>query len=158
MVDDRTNDSAPPPRRATLRLRGTGEAVDAAVHWPGQRPAPLLVVLGVAPDVAAALCEASGCVVLVLEADRLGPARAALEWAVEHAAELDAATPAIVAASGRGVVIAHQLKTSADDRGWPALLGVVEISSDDPPAVSKSAAAVRLLNEGPLPTARRSTP
>jgi hypothetical protein len=143
-------------RTAALRLRGAGRPLAADVHWPRRTPAPLLVVFGVAADLAAALCPAAGFVVLAVTPGGLADARTAVEWAAEHAGELHATAPTVLAAGGAGVPFARQVKANADRRGWPPLLGVVEIAPDLR-AVSKSAALVRRIHEEPDQDTRRST-
>lgn len=112
-------------RLADLRLRGAGQSVRARVAWPDHVSGgglPGLLVFPSAPSLeslerADELCARAGVVVLSPD-DRFGAAAATLEWAGEHAAELDADSGRLAVAGG---ALAAALALRARDRGWPAL-------------------------------------
>ncbi|MBF9128070.1 alpha/beta hydrolase [Plantactinospora sp. S1510] len=139
-------------RAAWMRLRGPAGPLRARVHWPVRRsggPAPALLVFfhasGFVPgsvDSAEALCRelCSRTGVVVLSASyRTAPphpypagfhdAANTLEWAADHATEIDA-DPArlLVAGEGAGGNLAAAVALHARDRGWPSLTRQVLVS------------------------------
>jgi len=90
-----------PARSAHLRLRG-GEL---RLTWPEGTPAGILVALGpvaTPPDL------------IVLHAESIEEAQAALEWAADHARELGAG-------DRLHLMGADELAAEARERGWPRL-------------------------------------
>ncbi|HZE49068.1 MAG TPA: hypothetical protein VE074_05855 [Jatrophihabitantaceae bacterium] len=101
----------PTRRTADVQLRG---GVHGRVYWPapGAGPAPLLVLF-------AAGYPLPGVVVLATCPDTDEQAVATVEWAADHASELDAtATPLLI--GGDPELVAAVL-ARAHDRGWPAI-------------------------------------
>ncbi len=132
-------------RAADLRLRGRGGPIGVRVRWPSSQalgsPPPVVVVLadpsrasaaGPADD---ALCDelCAGLGALVLRASwatrredapdsALERAAGALEWAADHAVELDGDPERlIVAGRARAAAAAGALALRARDRRWPRL-------------------------------------
>jgi hypothetical protein len=124
-------------RSADLRLRGRGGPVGVRVRWPAWpllgSPPPVVVVLadpsGTGADDAFcdALCAGLGALVLhVFWAGALERAADALDWAADHAAELDGDPERVlVAGRGQAAVAAGALAQRATDNGWPPLAGQV---------------------------------
>jgi len=127
-------------RVADLTLRGWSGAVRGQVTWPSgaagaAEPPPLLLCFPDAGDrtgrLARALCAAGDVVVLEIGL-RTPPhepspaafhdAVAALEWAADHGAELDA-DPARLAVAGdrTGGAVAGAMALHARDNWWPAV-------------------------------------
>jgi len=101
----------PTRRTADVQLRG---GVHGRVYWPapGAGPAPLLVLF-------AAGYPLPGVVVLATCPDTDEQAVATVEWAADHASELDAtATPLLI--GGDPELVAAVL-ARAHDRGWPTI-------------------------------------
>jgi acetyl esterase len=133
------------PRVADVQLRGPAGPLPARAYWPvasGPHVAPALLVLfpgdGEAPDVlerADALCRGVcsyvGVVVLSVtyrsatpwfDGAALEDATAAVHWAADHAAQLDADPGRLmVAGTGVGGDIAAAVALRASDDGWPAI-------------------------------------
>lgn len=132
-------------RVADLRLRGPGGLLRARVYWPispAFRPPPALLLYfhagGYFPGtvrgadrLCRGLCARAGIVVLSASY-RMGPdapyptafcdATIALEWAADHAAELEADPGRLlVAGEGAGGNLAAVLALSARDQQWPPL-------------------------------------
>jgi alpha/beta hydrolase fold len=145
-------------RSADLLLRSRGGPVTVRIPWPGSpvlgSPPPVVLVLadpsGTSATIEAdeALCEAlcSGLGALVLfaswdgrrvDGSRLALERAAgvLEWAADHAGDVDGGPERVVVA-GRDAAAAAAtvLAVRARDRGWPPLLAQVLLISQ--PSVS----------------------
>ena len=151
-------DSAGVRRAADLRLRGRGGPIGVRVRWPASQalgsPPPVVVVLADPSAASAAgpaddalcdgLCADLGALVLrAAWATRRddGPdsalerAAAALEWAADHAVELDGdARRLIVAGRGRAAIAAAALALRARDRGWPGLEAQVLVLTRPCPA------------------------
>jgi hypothetical protein len=129
-------------RSADLRLRAQGGPVEVRVRWPARRvlgsPPPVAVVLAdpsgthVADDLLCdALCAGLGALVLHVFWGGEAPERAAgaLDWAADHAAELDGdPRRVLVAGRDRAAVAASALALRATDDGWPPLVGQVLVS------------------------------
>ena len=136
-------------RAADLRLRGRTGPIPVRVRWPASQtlgsPPPVIVVLAdpsgasVAAPADNTLCDelCAGLGALVLRASwaarrddgpdsALERAAAALEWAADHAAELDGDPGRlIVAGRGNAAVAAAALALRARDRRWPRLAGQI---------------------------------
>jgi hypothetical protein len=133
---------------ADLRLRGHGGPIPVRVRWPASpvlgSPPPVVVVLADPSGTAAAaadgvLCDelCAGLGALVLSAAWSGPrdetpdsalerAASALEWAADHAVELDGdPRRVLVAGRDRAAAAASGLALRARDHGWPQLVGQV---------------------------------
>ena len=126
-------------RVAGLQLRGTGGRVPGRVWWPASDPAehpPALLLLFHERDadvtaLCEGLCRETGAVVLAAGArhpdDAPDPAvfsdaRAVLEWAADHAADLDAdPRRLLVAGAGPGAALAGGVAMHARDDWWPAI-------------------------------------
>ena len=99
----------PTRRTADVQLRG---GVHGRVYWPapGADPAPLLVLF-------AAGYPLPGVVVLATCPDTEEQAMATVEWAADHASELDAtATPLLI---GGDPELAGAVLARAGEQGWP---------------------------------------
>jgi acetyl esterase/lipase len=116
-------------RVADLLLRSREGLLAARVYWPATAlQTPLLLVLfdagrPVSERFCRKVCARTNMVVVVISLPSLGAVAAAmmvLEWAADHAAELDA-DPArlVVAGLGRGDEIAAAAARRAHVRGWP---------------------------------------
>ena len=145
-------------RIADLRLRGSTRPLPVRVYWPGQsaRPAPLLVFCmvgdggaglggggaglggggaglgGGAEASCQELSSGAGLVVLSVSCDMAGQhdGTFVLEWAAEHAAELDADPGRLlVAGEGAGGQVAAAVTVAAWERDWPVLTGQVLINA-----------------------------
>lgn len=136
----------PPVRRsAVLHLRGRDGPDTLRVDWPPRSglgwPPPLIMVLcreagGAAPSTADdALCDELSCGLgaLILRAtagSSLARARRALEWAADHAAELEGDPGRLVIAGcDQAADVAVQLALAARDEGWPPLRRQILITS-----------------------------
>lgn len=96
-------------RTADVQLRG---GIHARVYWPPRTRArpPLLVLFGAGYAV-------PGAVVLATCPDDVEQAMATVEWAADHAAELDAtATPLLV---GGDAELSAAVCARARAQGWP---------------------------------------
>ena len=116
-------------RSADLRLRGQGGPVRVRVRWPARRvlgsPPPVVVVLADPSGTRAAddlLCDAlcAGLGALVLHVfwggEALERAAGALDWAADHAAELDGdPRRVLVAGRDRAAVAASALALRASE-------------------------------------------
>ena len=150
-------------RAADLRLRGRGGPIGVRVRWPSSQalgsPPPVVVVLadpsrasaaGPADD---ALCDelCAGLGALVLRASwatrredapdsALERAAGALEWAADHAVELDGDPERlIVAGRARAAAAAGALALRARDRRWPRLEAQVLVLTRPCPAEASAA-------------------
>ena len=135
-------------RTADLRLRSRGGPIPVRVRWPGSpvlgSPPPVVVVLADPSGTTAAmaddaLCDelCAGLGALVLRASWTGRrdetpesalerAAGALEWAADHAVELDGdPRRVLVAGRDRAAAAASGLALRARDHGWPHLVGQV---------------------------------
>jgi acetyl esterase len=136
---------------AEMRLRGPAGPLHARMYWPNPRygaAVPALLVYfhasGFVPgsvDSADALCRGlcsrTGAVVLSASYRPAPPhsypaafrdATTAVEWAADHAAELDADPgQLLVAGEGAGGNLAAAVALHARDRGWPSLVRQVLI-------------------------------
>ena len=130
-------------RLAELRLRARDDPIPVRVLWPASpvlgAPPPVIVVLADPNGPAAddALCEGlcAGVGALVLHATWTGDgtpdsalerAASALDWAADHAAELDGdPRRVLVAGRDRAAAAASRLALRARDHGWPPLIGQV---------------------------------
>ena len=145
-------------RAADLRLRGRGGPIPVRVRWPASQalgsPPPVIVVLAdpsgtsVAGPADDTLCDelCAGLGALVLRTawaarrddapgSALERAAGALEWAADHAAELDGDPERlIVAGRGRAAAAAGALSLRARDQGWPRLAGQVLVLTGPCPA------------------------
>ena len=109
------------------------------VRWPARRvlgsPPPVVVVLADPSGTRAAddslcdaLCAGLGALVLHVfwDGEALERAAGALDWAADHAAELDGdPRRVLVAGRDRAAVAASVLALRAPDDGWPPLVGQV---------------------------------
>jgi acetyl esterase/lipase len=130
-------------RVAELRLRDGTWPLPARVYWPRPRgpSSPLLVFLASRDGAAEAdrlcreLCARAGLVVLSAghssEPLTFSAARAATEWAADHAAELGA-DPArlLLGGAGRAGGLAAAVAVHARDQGWPPIVRQLLISPD----------------------------
>jgi len=148
-------------RSADLRLRGRSGPIPVRVLWPASpvlgSPPPVVVVLADPSGTAAAvadhaLCDelCAGLGALVLHASWTGRhddtpdsalerAADALEWAADHAVELDGDPGRVlVAGRDRAAAAASGLALRARDHAWPHLVGQVLVVTrprpDDPEA------------------------
>jgi hypothetical protein len=131
-------------RVAGLRLRG----VRVRVAWPepaGGLPA-LLVFAGEDLERADELCARAGVVVL-WPGNRPGAAAATLEWAADHAVELDADGGRLAVAGG---TLAAALALRARAQGWPALARQILIHpAVEPPPDLRGVAPATVVTAGP---------
>ena len=121
-------------RVAALQLRSAAGRLTADVTWPAAAqlgPAPALVVYfadaGARDAVPRVLSCEAGVVVLAVRCrarrDAFTDAATALEWAADHAAELDADGRRLLGAGhGTGARLAAALALHARDERWPRLL------------------------------------
>jgi acetyl esterase/lipase len=130
--------SAPIGRVASVQLRGPSGPVRARVCWPASttdRPALLVFFpAGGVEDAdgrCTALCSRGGAVVLCVFAVTRQEAIAAVEWAADHAAELDA-DPArlLVAGDGTGDDLAAAVAAHARVERWPELTRLTSVDPD----------------------------
>jgi alpha/beta hydrolase family protein len=132
-------------RDAELRLRAPAGPLQTRVWWPHSPPrdsAPGLLMFFVDETVAVPglreLSSRAGLVVVAVPCTVLGPrgerlpnAMTALEWAADHARELDADPGRlVVGGSGTGAALAAAAALSARDRGWPAIARQLLIGLD----------------------------
>lgn len=131
MATTRTRDAVPAVHRvADMQLRGSDGLVPARVYWPAPadvRP-PLLVSFGSSEETLQALCMAAGVVVLAAShrSDSAGgpDGSAALDWAADHAGELDADPGCLfVCGEGAGANLVSAAVLRARDHGWPPITG-----------------------------------
>lgn len=129
--------ATPTPRTAAIQLRGGDGPAWARLYWPpntvGSTDPPLLVFLpgDTGPDEHDArcrqLCLSRGQVILTPRPssprqEALAEARAMVEWAADHAGELDAdPSNLLIAGTGRGAELAAEVVRLAADEGWPEL-------------------------------------
>jgi hypothetical protein len=116
---------------ADLQLRG----LRARVLWPATRcSAPALLVFltpGSGDGFCRGLCSRAGVVLLAAAPPALRDALRAIEWAADHAAELDADPKRIlVAGEGAGGALAAAAALHARDRRWPAIARQLLIHPD----------------------------
>ena len=118
-------------RTAELQLRGGAGPLRARVTWPDltdARRAPALIVLlaqgnpARAEALTRALSEHAAVVVLLLNHGTAADGLSAVEWAADHAGELDA-DPArlVVAGEHAGGARAAALALYARDNRWPVI-------------------------------------
>ena len=173
-------------RAAELRLRGRNGPIPVRVRWPASQalgsPPPVIVVLADPSGTSAAgpaddtLCDGlcAGLGALVLRASwatrrddapdsALERAASALEWAADHAAELEGdPRRLIVAGRDKAAAAAGALALRARDNGWPRLEGQVlvltrpcpEGEGTPPPARAGAPAAATIVT--PLADSRCS--
>jgi alpha/beta hydrolase family protein len=127
---------------ASLVLRERRGLVRVRVNWPPPECGdtnPVLVFLSTEDeptDSVDALCRAicaDGCVV-VLSVRTACPdtATTALEWAADHAAQLEADPGRVLlGGAGRGGALAAQVALLARENGWPSLAGDVLVVDDE---------------------------
>jgi hypothetical protein len=97
-------------RSAQLRVPGLA---GARLTWPRAKPTGAMLVLGDEP-----LGEALGLITLNA---RAADGAAALEWLADHAAELGADGPLLLAGVGEAAAAAEELAARARADGWPEL-------------------------------------
>jgi len=125
-------------RDAGLSLRERNGIVRVRVNWPAPgcpEPLPILVFLSgedTAAEAVDALCRelsADGCaVVLSVRTAALDTATTALEWAADHATQLEADPGRVlVGGIGTGAGLAAEVAAGAREAGWPELAGEVLI-------------------------------
>jgi acetyl esterase len=140
-------------RTADVQLRGLAGPLWTRVAWPGpggSGPSPALLVCfpaagpvaGDADPLSRELCARGGVVVLALSSPvtpetpvqaALQDATTVLEWAADHAAELDADPGRLlVAGDGPGGGIAAATALHARDQHWPALARQLLVFPDFP--------------------------
>jgi alpha/beta hydrolase fold len=123
-------------RDADLSLRERNGIVRVRVNWPTPdcpKPAPVLVFLSGDDTLAEAVdarcreLSADHClVVLSVRTAGLDTATTALEWAADHATQLEADPGAVlVGGIGEGADLAARVAASARANGWPELIGEV---------------------------------
>jgi acetyl esterase/lipase len=155
-----------PQRVADLRLRASAGPLRTRVWWPAS-PGPgaavgvllLFVDARLADTTAPWLRELASRAQLVIVSAPCAPtpdavihaclrdATAAVEWAGEHAAELDAEPGRLfVGGIGLGAALAAAAALEARDRGWPAIAGQLLIQPDlhghDLPVLDRSPVGV----------------
>jgi hypothetical protein len=123
-------------RDADLSLRERNGIVRVRVNWPTPdcpKPAPVLVFLSGDDTLAEAVdarcreLSADHClVVLSVRTAAVVTATTALEWAADHATQLDADPGAVlVGGIGEGADLAARVAAGARENGWPELVGEV---------------------------------
>jgi hypothetical protein len=123
-------------RDADLSLRERNGIVRVRVNWPipdCPKPAPILVFLSgddTSAEAVDARCRelsADHClVVLSVRTAGFDTATTALEWAADHATQLDADPDAVlVGGIGAGADLAARVAAGARANGWPELVGEV---------------------------------
>jgi acetyl esterase len=123
-------------RDAELSLRERNGIVRVRVNWPTPdcpKPAPVLVFLSgddTAAEAVDARCRelsADHCVVVLsVRTAAVDTATTALEWAADHAAQLEADPDAVlVGGIGEGADLAARVAATARENGWPELVGEV---------------------------------
>jgi hypothetical protein len=101
-------------RSARLRLPGLD---GARLTWPDGKPTGAMLVLGDEP-----LGRELGLITLNAG---VNDGAAALEWLADHAAELGADGPLLLAGAG-----AAELAARARENGWPEIAGVLDGSGE----------------------------
>jgi hypothetical protein len=123
-------------RDADLSLRERNGIVRVRVNWPTPdcpKPAPVLVFLSGDDTIAEAVdarCRALSAdhclVVLSVRTAGIDTATTALEWAADHATQLEADPGAVlVGGIGEGADLAARVAAGARANGWPELAGEV---------------------------------
>lgn len=123
-------------RDAELSLRERNGIVRVRVNWPAPGCAeapPVLVFLSgddtpaEAVDSCCRALSADHClVVLSVRTGAFDTATTALEWAADHATQLDADPGAVlVGGIGEGADLAARVAAGARENGWPELVGEV---------------------------------
>ena len=123
-------------RDADLSLRERNGIVRVRVNWPTPdcaKPAPVLVFLSgddTLTEAVGAGCRelsADHClVVLSVRTAGIDTATTALEWAADHAVQLEADPGAVlVGGIGEGADLAARVAAGARANGWPELVGEV---------------------------------
>jgi acetyl esterase/lipase len=119
---------------ASLMLREHSGLVRVRVNWPAPECGagnPVLVFLSTddeptetVDELCRALCAAACVVVLSVRTACRDTAATALEWAADHAAELEG-DPAtlLLGGVGEGRALAAQVALRARENGWPVLAG-----------------------------------
>ena len=121
---------------ASLMLRERRGLVRVRVNWPAPEcggPNPVLVLLWTDDEptdrvdaLCRALCAQACVVVLSVRTLCRDTAATALEWAADHAADLEADPDTVLLGGvGEGRALATQVALGARERGWPALAGDV---------------------------------
>jgi alpha/beta hydrolase fold len=129
-------------RDAELSLRERNGIVRVRVNWPAPGCAehpPVLVFLSgddTPAEAADARCRelsTDHClVVLSVRTAAFDTATTALEWAADHAAQLEADPGAVlVGGIGEGADLAARVAAGARENGWPELAGEVLLRSDE---------------------------
>ncbi|WP_194852802.1 alpha/beta hydrolase [Nocardia sp. SYP-A9097] len=128
-------------RVAELRLRAAVAGRRARVYWPGPTgpPRPLLMLFDIGnpsgaaefDDLSRTLSATGDFIVFAVRYD-LRPeqrqaiesdATRALEWAADHAAELDAdSARLLIGGRGAGGALATAVRRMAREQGWPPIL------------------------------------
>jgi acetyl esterase/lipase len=127
---------------ASLVLRERRGLVRVRVNWPppecGDRN-PVLVFLSTDEEptdtvdaLCRSLCTEACVVVLSVRTACRDTAVTALEWAADHAAQLEA-DPGVVllGGAGKGGAVAAQVALRARENGWPSLAGDVLLVDDE---------------------------
>lgn len=123
---------------AGLSLRERNGIVRVRVSWPAPgcaAPFPIVVFLSAAdtaPEAVDALCRElcdSRCVVVLsVRTAALDTATTALEWAADHATQLEADPDRVlIGGIGSGAELAVEVAAGASEAGWPELAGQVLI-------------------------------
>ena len=123
-------------RDADLSLRERNGIVRVRVNWPTPdcpKPAPVLVFLSgddtraEAVDARCRELSAEHClIVLSVRTVGIDTATTALEWAADHATQLEADPDAVlVGGIGEGADLAARVAAGARENGWPELIGEV---------------------------------
>jgi alpha/beta hydrolase fold len=127
---------------ASLMLRERRGVVRVRVNWPPPdcgAPNPVLVFLSTDDEptesvdaLCRALCAAACVVVLSVRTSCPDTAATALEWAADHAAQLEADPDTVLLGGvGNGGALAAQVAVDARERGWPVLAGDVLLLDAD---------------------------
>jgi acetyl esterase/lipase len=138
---------------ASLVLRERRGLVRVRVNWPppecGERN-PVLVFLSTDEEptedvdsLCRSLCAEACVVVLSLRTACRDTAATALEWAADHAAQLEADPGRVLlGGAGQGGALAAQVARLASENGWPSLAGDV-LRVDDEQALCDVAPVLR---------------
>ena len=161
---------------ANLMLRERSGLIRVRVNWPPPEcggPNPVLVFLSTDEEptdrvdgLCRELCAAACVVVLSVRTACRETAATALEWAADHATQLEADTATMLLGGvGKGGALAAQVALGTRESGWPTLAGDVLLVDGGQPVADVARVLRTALSSGrgrdgsprPLVTRRTGT-